>query len=120
MSFLSSRNSCPAAISSQGDVNMRVLRIVMNHGYPFQGRADVLFESRHKVARELVEVEALSELRREDQLEQARVAGRLPFPEPLRKAVVRLLHFKRLILSNRGVALQIAAMRSPLAFGLVR
>lgn len=50
----------------------------MGNSNPFELNVQVLLHPAHQVAREARQVEALSEFRRDDDLPQARILGRLP------------------------------------------
>jgi hypothetical protein len=66
--------------STEGNVSMRVLSIRVDNCNPFQAAPEVRLHAGHHFADELREVNTLTELWRDDQLEQPAVSGRLPSP----------------------------------------
>jgi hypothetical protein len=62
------------AATSQGDMHMRVLGIVMGNCRPFERRAEILSHAPHHVSCEPIEVDAFAKLRRNDHLPNTVVA----------------------------------------------
>jgi hypothetical protein len=60
------------------DMHMRVIRVSVYHGCPFQWRTYVLPDGRHHLARQPFQIQAFAELRRKHELEKALVTGPLP------------------------------------------
>ena len=68
--------------SSEGHMDVWVLGIAMHCSDPFEARPDVNFHLPDKSAGKFLEVQAVAELRRNDQFKQAGVAGPLPLRQP--------------------------------------
>jgi len=62
-------------------VNMRMLRIEMRYSHPFDRRAEIGLDTAHYVPRKALQVETLTEFRRNDHLPQPWVAALLPCEE---------------------------------------
>jgi len=60
---------------------MRMLRIEMCYGHPFDRRAEIGLDSAHYVPCEALKIETLTEFRGDDQLPQPWVAALLPCEE---------------------------------------
>ena len=62
-------------------VSVRVLGIEMCHGGPLEPCVQILFHAPHEPAGQHLQIQAISELRRDDELEQALIADVLPSAE---------------------------------------
>jgi hypothetical protein len=67
--------------ASQSDVNMRMLRIEMCYGHPFDRHTEIGLDPAHYVPREALEIETLTEFRGDDQFPQPWVTAVLPCEE---------------------------------------
>ena len=67
--------------ASQSHVNMRMLRIEMCYSHPFDRSAEIGLDTAHYVSREALQIETLTEFRRDYQLPQPWVAAILPCEE---------------------------------------
>jgi len=77
--YLQARTVIPN--SPQSDMNVRVLRVEMCHGCPLEPSVQILLHASHELACQLLQIQAISELRRNDELEQALIASLLPNAE---------------------------------------
>src|SRR5207244_12976772 len=59
-------------------VHMRVVRVVVVDGYPFEARSQISLHVRHAGPRVRLEIKAIGMLGRNDELPEACVAGPLP------------------------------------------
>jgi hypothetical protein len=69
--------------AAQSDMNVGMVRIEVRDGYPLQPQIQVLFYPSHQLSGVPLQIEAFAEFRRDDQLEQALVAGGLPLAQRL-------------------------------------
>src|SRR5713101_3120991 len=99
---------------------MRMLGVVVDDSDPFERCANPILHSADEISRERLQVEAIAELWGENQLEQTLILRGLPFRQALLEIDAGFGLIEGLIVSDGGIAFQVAAMRSPLSFGLVR
>src|SRR5579884_758951 len=99
---------------------MGMLGIVMHNSSPLQLSVEIALHPAHQIAPESFKINPLSKFRRNDQLEQARVAGSLPAVEGRWKIFdVSVAPESGLALrsgSSRAFSHEIAAMSPPLSF----
>jgi hypothetical protein len=70
----------PAIISNspKGHMDVRVFGVMVGHRRPLELRSEVLFQSRHKVACEPLQIDPLPELWGYDEFPEQRIPRRLP------------------------------------------
>ena len=64
--------------SAQCDMHMRVLGVVMGHGYPFDVGIEIVCNATHQFARKLWQVDAVSKFGRDDKLPEQGIPRGLP------------------------------------------
>jgi hypothetical protein len=99
-------------------MDMRMLRVVVNYADPFQLGTSVVLDSLQHIAGQPLEVYAVAELGRENQLPEALVPGLLPFAEEAGHvdALFFRIEARRIlfVFDGRTLTHDIAAMCTPL------